>query len=345
MLGEHARPLGEAHQLVMFDLDGVIYVGGAAVPGAPEAVAALRGAGRHIAFVTNNASRTPDDVAARLESLGVGAAVDDVVTSAQAAARLILDQHGSDTRVLALGGRGLHTALTEVGLTVCGPPEEGGAWPEVEVVASGYGPDVRWRDVMVAATLVRDGTPYVASNTDGTIPTPQGLQPGHGVLVETIRRFSGAEPQVAGKPSPPLLVETMRRIGVNDALMVGDRLDTDIAGGAAVGVETLLVMTGVCDAADLVAAQGGERPTYVGADLSALDLPHPVPDHDGDRTVLGGWTGRIDGDTLTVEGDGDAHDWWRVVAAAGWRHRDTTGEVVDVSALTAPVAPAAQHRR
>lgn len=346
MLTGSRAPLGQAHDLVMFDLDGVVYVGGAGVEGAAAAIAALREEGRHVAFVTNNASRPPGHVADRLTSLGVPATAADVVTSAQAAARVVLDRHGPDARVLVLGGAGLQDAMTDLDLTVTLPPDPGDPWPEVDVVASGYGPDVRWRDVMLAATLVRDGIPYVASNTDGTIPTPQGVQPGHGVLVATISRFAGVRPEVAGKPAPPLLEETIRRVGGDHPLMVGDRLDTDIAGGIAVGVPTLLVMTGVTGAAELVAADPAERPSHVAADLSALAQPHGVPLVEDGSTRLGGWEGRVTrSGELVLTGAGDLHDWWRVVAVAGWTHRDTHGTPPDVAALTVPLAADGVARR
>lgn len=339
MLAQCTTSLVEAHDLVMFDLDGVIYVGADAVPGAADVVTGVRAGGGHVAFVTNNASRTPAQVARRLTRLGVAAEPEDVVTSAQAAARVIVDEIGAGVRVLALGSTGLREALSARGLVVVGPPDDpAGEWPDVEAVVSGYGPEVRWRDVMVAATMVRDGVPYVASNTDGTIPTARGPQPGHGVLVETIARFAGIQPRVAGKPSPPLLEETIRRVGGSRPLMVGDRLDTDIAGGAAVGVPTLLVMTGVTDAATLVAAAGDLRPSYVAADLDGLLTPHPQPEVDGRGSRVGGWHACVDRDgQMRVDGRGDRHDWWRAVAAAGWQHLDRTGGAADVSRLNAPV--------
>ena len=155
---------------------------------------------------------------------------------------------------------------------------------------TGYGPDVRWRDIMRAAVRVRDGLWWVASNSDLTIPTAFGVAPGHGVLVETLRRFSGVEPVVAGKPSRPLLDETVRRVGGDRPLMVGDRLDTDIEGAVNAGIDSLLVLTGVTGLPELVAARPGERPTYLSVDLGGLSAAHPeVALHEGTATC-GGWT-------------------------------------------------------
>ena len=212
------------HDLLMLDLDGVVYVDGEAVPGAAEALAGARRAGAHVAFVTNNASRSPATVAEHLTSLGVEAAADDVVTSSQAAAQLLADDLGPGGRVLAVGGPGMADVLRDAGLDVVGPDDD------PQAALTGYGADVRWSELMRVALLVRDGLPWVASNTDRTFPTRWGSAPGHGVQVQMLRDFTGVEPRVAGKPAPPLLRETVRRVGGERPLMVGDRLDTDIAG-------------------------------------------------------------------------------------------------------------------
>lgn len=344
MLEDSATALVEAHDLVMFDLDGVVYVGGRAVPGAAQAIARLRATGVHPAFVTNNASRTPEQVGGRLRGLGVDAADGDVVTSAQAAAHLIRETWG-DVRVLALGGRGLAAALAAEGLTVVPADADVVHAGDVDVVASGYGPDVRWRHIMRAAALVAGGVPYVASNADATIPTESGLQPGHGVLVDTISRYAGVVPTVAGKPARHLLDETVRRVGGERPLMVGDRLDTDIEGARAAGVPSLLVLTGVTGLPELVAAPPEQRPTYLSVDLDGLFTPHTVPVSEAGTTRCDGWAVRVTGGGLDITGDGDPSDWWRAVAVAAWDRLDRSGEPVDTSALRPPVARGAGSRR
>ena len=189
---------------------------------------------------------------------------------------------------------------------------------------------------MRAAVRIRDGLWWVACNTDLTIPTAFGVAPGHGVLVETMRRFSGVEPVVAGKPARPLLDETVRRCGGERPLMVGDRLDTDIEGAHAAGVDSLLVMTGVTGLAELVAAGPEQRPTYVAADLGGLAAPHPAPevaDGRGDAGRLDRPGGRRRAARST--GAGEPDDWWRVVAVAAWRHLDDTGQPVDTDGVGA----------
>ncbi|MEI5675053.1 MULTISPECIES: HAD-IIA family hydrolase [unclassified Nocardioides] len=334
MLGSSNVPLAERYDLAMLDLDGVVYVGGDAVPGAPAHLGRAREAGQRLAFITNNAARPPERVAEHLRDLGVEAATEDVVTSAQAAARVLGDRFGAGTRVVLLGSDGLRSALAEQGLVPVGVDDEAVA------VVTGYGPEVLWRDIMRVAVRVREGLPWVASNRDYTIPTAYGVAPGHGVLVETIERFSGITPTTAGKPERPLLDETVRRVGGRHPLMVGDRLDTDIEGARNAGVDSLLVLTGVTGLTELVAARAGERPTYLAPDLAGLTEPCAAPEVDGAAVALGGWTAEVRDGALAVSGDGAPADWWRVVAVAGWSHLDEAGKPADAAQLTPPAAPA-----
>ncbi|THI96324.1 HAD-IIA family hydrolase [Nocardioides sp.] len=318
----------------MLDLDGVVYVGREAVPGAAEHIAAVRSAGMRVAFITNNASRPPDEVAEHLTRLGVPAGRADVVTSAQAAARMVADTYGVGVKVLCLGGPGLAAALAEAGLVPVGADDE------ADVVASGYGPELRWSEIMRAAVRIAEGLPWVASNTDHTIPTPFGVAPGHGVLVDTLRRFTGVTPAVAGKPARPLLDETVRRVGGRRPLMVGDRLDTDVEGAHNAGVDSLLVLTGVTGPAQLVAAPPRLRPSYISVDLAGLLASHPAPAAEGGGWVLGGWRAEVDrGGALVVERtapDAVPDDAWRVASTAAWQHLDDTGRVVDITGTRVP---------
>ena len=331
MLGASEQPLCAAYDLAMLDLDGVVYVGGHAVPGAPEHLEAVRGHGQRLAFITNNASRPPSVVAEHLTELGVRAEASDVVTSAQAAARLLRERLREGARVVSLGADGLWCALEAEELVPVGVGDD------ADAIATGYGPDVVWRDVMRAAVRIRDGLWWVASNSDMTIPTPFGTAPGHGVLVDMLRRFTGIEPVIAGKPARPLLDETIRRVGGSRPLMVGDRLDTDIAGGHTAGVDSLLVLTGVTGLEDLVEATPELRPTYLSRDLAGLLGPHPVVEvEDGGRCRLGGWDVTSADGTLAVSGSGSADDWWRAVASVAWWCLDTSGTPVDVSRVSPP---------
>lgn len=333
VLRSSTTPLSGAHDLAMLDLDGVVYIGTDAVPGAAGHIGAARDAGMRIAFITNNASRPAAEVAAHLNRLDVPASAADVVTSAQAASRMVVDRWGAGTRVLCLGGPGLVAALAELDLVPVGVDDE------ASVAVSGYGPQLRWSEIMRAATRIRDGLPWIASNTDLTIPTPFGIAPGHGVLVDMVARFSGVTPAVAGKPSRPLLDETVRRVGGARPLMVGDRLDTDIEGAHNAGIDSLLVLTGVTGLPELAAALPHLRPSYLAEDLGGLAVTHPAPEPYDGGWVVGGWRGSVVAGALRVEqqhADAVVGDWWRTAACTAWDHLDATGTVVDITATHVP---------
>ncbi|KQW49736.1 HAD family hydrolase [Nocardioides sp. Root1257] len=332
MLGTSEEPLCRGYDLAMLDLDGVVYISGDAVPGAAEHLASAREEGMRLAFITNNAARSPETVASHLRDLGVDARGDDVVTSAQAAARVLVDRFEAGARVVCLGSDGLEEALRSAGLDPVGVEDEAVA------VVTGYGPEVRWSAIMRAAVRIRDGLPWVASNTDHTIPTAYGVAPGHGVQVAMLRDFTGVEPVVAGKPERPLLDETIRRVGGRRPLMVGDRLDTDIEGARRADIDSLLVLTGVTGLAELTTAAEDVRPTYVAPDLAGLLEAHGVPVLEDGEQRLGGWRGTVAEGRLRVDGDGSVGDWWRVVAATAWQHLDDTGEPVDLGSVAAPAA-------
>jgi glycerol 3-phosphatase-2 len=323
--------LAGSYDLLMFDLDGVVYLEGRAVPQAAESIAEARDAGATIAFITNNASRTATQVAAQLRELGIAAGAEDVVTSSQAAARLLRDAHGEGAPIAVLGADGLLEAVREAGLV----PVPVGDSSAVAIV-SGYAPEVRWKTIMQAAVAISHGLPWVATNTDPTLPTGDGPAPGHGTLVTMISGFAGVTPVVAGKPERPLLDETVRRVGGRRPLMVGDSLHTDVAGAHHAGTDSLLVMTGVTGLAELVAAKPDQRPTWMGDDLTALGRPGCAAAHRDGRWSAVGWSATVAGGRLLVDGAGGPDGWWAVVGAAAWAHLDASGEVADVSGLSAP---------
>jgi len=265
------RALAAEYDVAMVDLDGTVYSGPDAVRGAVAALAAAREAGLRLAFVTNNASRSPAAIAAELSGLGVPATAADVVTSAQAAASLIADRVPPGSPVLVAGGIGLRLALRARGLR----PVSTAAERPVAVV-QGFAPGIGYELLAEAAMAVRGGALFVASNTDPTLPTPRGPQPGNGSLVQVIVTATGTQPVVAGKPEPPLHAEAMSRTGAKRPLVVGDRLDTDIEGAVRCRADSLLVLTGVSRPSDVVLAQAQRRPTYLAADLSGLVEPQPV---------------------------------------------------------------------
>ncbi|MFF1833925.1 HAD hydrolase-like protein [Streptomyces sp. NPDC058231] len=311
-----STPLSEAYDTALLDLDGVVYAGGHAIAHAVDSLGTARDGGMHLAYVTNNALRPPAAVAEHLTELGVPAESADVITSAQAVARLMADQLPSGARVLVVGGEGLKVALVERGLV---PVES--ADDDPVAVAQGYGgSDMAWGRFAEAAYAINRGVPWYASNTDLTIPSARGIAPGNGAAVEVVRIATGAEPQVAGKPLPPMHRETVLRTGAQRPLVVGDRLDTDIEGAFNGGVDSLLVLTGVTDAAQLVAAGPEHRPTYVDADLRGLLTGQPEVTETGGGFGCGGWTAVVRGDELALQGDGDVLDGLRALCAAAWSY-------------------------
>jgi len=331
VLKSSSTELWGCYDLAMLDLDGVVYIGPDSVPGAASHLAAAAAAGMKLAYVTNNASRPPRAVAAHLTELGVPAQAADVVTSAQAAARLLAAELPSGAAVFVIGGLGLVEALQEEGLR----PVQSSAEEPLAVV-SGYSADVPWRTVAEGAILVERGLPWVASNTDMSVPTPQGRGPGNGVLVEAVASFAGRRPIVAGKPLAPLFEETRRRVGGARPLVVGDRLDTDIEGAHNAELDSLLVLTGVTGVTELVTATPEQRPSYISADLEGLGAVHTAPERTPAGARLRNWCATVVGGSLRVEGTGKHEDWWRVVATAAWGHLDDTGQRVDTSGIEVP---------
>ena len=263
------------YKAVVFDLDGVLYTGGELCPGAAEGVAAVREDGLAVLFMTNNASRTPDQVAEHLSSLGIAARRDEVLNSSQVGAahlaQLRDDPQSSappaEPVVLAVGGPGVAAALQEEGLR-CIPaaevPEEGPAHP-FWAVLQGYGPQMKVHDLHEVAYALHGGAIWVATNADSTLPTSRGLAPGNGALLAAVTHGTGQHPEVVGKPFPRSYGIALDRLGLgaDEVIAVGDRLDTDIEGARAAGLSSALVLTGVHGRSDVDAASAEQQPDVV----------------------------------------------------------------------------------
>jgi HAD superfamily hydrolase (TIGR01450 family) len=322
-----ADPLDTAYDVALLDLDGVVYLSGAAIPGAAEALRKAEAAGMRLAYVTNNAFRTPAAVAALLTSFGVAATAEDVVTSAQAAARLLADRLPAGAPVLVIGGSGLRMAVRERGLR---PVSTAADHPQA--VVQGYSPDVSYSMLAEGGLAVAAGALFVASNGDLTIPSRRGRQPGNGSLIQVITAATGVQPLVAGKPEPPLHRESVLRTGAKHPLVVGDRLDTDIEGAHRVGADSMLVLTGVTGPAEAVLAPPSQRPTYLAEDLTGLLEPHPPVTHEDAATredaafTCGGWTASASKGQLELDGAGRRIDGLRALCAAAWTADGITAE-------------------
>ena len=324
------RPLSEVYDLVLLDLDWVVYIGPAAVPGAAPALERVRAAGVRTAFVTNNASRPPEVVAAHLRELGVQAVDDDVVNSAQAASALLARRLPAGSAVLVVGGEGLYRALEAVGLKPVSSVDD-----QPLAVVQGFSPDVNWKLLAEGTRAVRSGLPWIATNTDMTVPTPYGPAPGNGTLVAALVSATGLQPEVAGKPQPTLFQEAMKRYGARRPLVVGDRLDTDLVGARAAGMDGLVVLTGVHRVPDLLAAEPQRRPHLIARDLNGLLDAHPAVGETEAGWSVGeavvtiaadletkGGAGSESAGLVVVQAGSDPLDLVRAGCAAAWAYAD-----------------------
>lgn len=315
------EPLVDRYDLALVDLDGVAYRGHLPIDGASESLAAARAAGMRLLFVTNNASREPQTVADQLTGLGIATTPDEVLTAAQAAALTLRSRLDPGAKVLVVGAAGLRTAVAEQGFV----PVESADDDPVAVV-QGYGPDVGWRQLAEAAYAVSAGAWYVASNLDRSLPTARGFAPGNGALVAAVVAATGVQPDSSGKPSPQMYRIGIERTGASRPLVVGDRLDTDLAGARAGGYPGLHVLTGVSRGRDDVLADAHLRPSYLGTDLRALLDPHPVPVKTGGWWVCRAAAARVLEGKLELSGAPiDDLDLLRAACAAAWAAVDDGG--------------------
>jgi glycerol 3-phosphatase-2 len=254
--------LADPYDVILLDLDGVLYRWPDPIAGAADAVAALRGAGKRLAFVTNNSSRTPAQVAERLGSVGVTASPEEVVTSALVTAT-ILSERGIRS-AFVVGEEGLVEALAAAGIEAVHEPADG---PDVVVVGFDRGAD--YTKLKDASVLVERGIPLVASNADPSFPAPGGESwPGAGALLAVIETTTGARAEVFGKPEPPLFERALASAGGGRPIVVGDRSDTDIAGAVRLGWDSALVLTGATRRDEVEGSPW--RPTFVLDDVTGL---------------------------------------------------------------------------
>lgn len=323
LFGKRSRPLGPAplagRELMLTDLDGVVYRGQQAIPGAIEQINRAAQTIR-VGYLTNNASRTDIAVAEQLRSLGLTAEASDIVTSPQAAVTLLQQAVPAGSLVLVVGGDGLVDELGKAGYRVTRSADD-----QPAAVVQGFAPHIGWEHLAEAAFALaeepgRDPLPWIATNTDWTLPLERGLAPGNGTLVSAVHTAVQRLPDFAGKPETPIYEAAFSRFGTRNALMVGDRLDTDIRGAIAAGIASALVLTGVDRPKQLVAASADMRPDYIVASLAELHEPYPetVTEKDGTARV-GGSRVRMRGHIVEIVDRGtDRLDLLRAGCAAIW---------------------------
>ena len=242
--------------LWVLDLDGVVWLAGTAIPGAPEAVRRLHAAGETVAFVTNNSGPTLSEYTAMLRRTGIEIDDGELVTSAQAAASLL----APGSRAAVVGGPGLTEALEARGVAVVPAHDHPAA------VVVGRSLELDFGALAAAARAIREGARFLATNTDATFPTGHGLEPGAGALVAYLEVGSGRKAEVAGKPHQAAADLLRARFGPA-GLVVGDRPDTDGSFARLIGAPFALVLSGVTRAEDLPVSP---PPAMVEPDLATV---------------------------------------------------------------------------
>ena len=308
--------------VLLADLDGVVYTGSDALPYAVESINRAQQQLR-VGYITNNASRTAESVAEHLTELGLTVIGDDVVTSPQAAIVLLEGLVPAGATILVIGGEGLTSVVEAHGFRVTRSADDRPA-----AVIQGFHPSVGWTDLAEAAFALRttdgsDGIPWVATNTDWTIPQARGTAPGNGTLVSAVHTAVGRLPIVAGKPERAIFDAAVERFGASNPLFLGDRLDTDIVGANRAGIDSALVLTGIDGPKQVLAADADSRPTFLLGDLRELFEPYTNPAEsvdDGHRVFTSGSSVvRVTGSAVSIDAAGDSEiDLLRAGTAAVW---------------------------
>lgn len=257
--------LASCYDAALLDLDGTIYEGDRAVPHAQETLAE---AGLPMLFITNNASRPPQVVADQLQGLGYECSAEDVITSAQAALDMAKDVIPVGSKVYVLGAESFKELAREAGYIIVDSADD-----EPAAVFQGLNREMTWKQMSEAALAINRGAKYLASNLDTTLPDERGRMVGNGAVAAALTVTTGVEPMSAGKPEAPMFHSAAARVGAQKPLCIGDRLNTDIAGGNAAGYDTLMVVTGISGHHETLTAIPAERPTMIGADMRALLAP------------------------------------------------------------------------
>lgn len=305
---------------VLADLDGVVYTGPQVIDGAIDALDQLAAEGKSLAYVTNNASRSPEEVATHLRELGAPASAEQVFGSVLAGVELLAVEVAAGASVLVVGSKFLADSVRAQGFVVVPASDD-----RPDAVIQGFSPDLGWKDLAEASFAIAAGALWVATNTDMTLPQERGFAPGNGALVGAVTAATGKSPLVAGKPEAALFQTAARHSGVARALVVGDRLDTDILGGNRAGMATVLVLTGVDTVQTALGARVEERPNYLIRSLGELYSEYPTITADDGAYTCGAAVARVSGSTVSISGREDDLNSWRAACAAWWaEHPETT---------------------
>lgn len=280
----------EGYDAAFFDLDGVLYRGPEEIPGAVEGVRRLHEGGVRTIYVTNNAARSTQTVADHLSRLGFDASEPEVVSSAQAMGALLREVLPPGSRTLVLGTDNLADEVRQAGMI----PVDGFR-AEPAAVVQGYDPQMSWPRLDQGAFALQRGARWFVTNTDSTRPDRDGIVPGAGTQVASLRATIDRDPDaIVGKPHRPLMAEAMRRSGAKRPVFVGDRIDTDIMGAHALGIDSFMVFTGAHGVRDLCFAPVNGRPTAIGWNVESLFEPRRIATASDGMTRCGTATVSVD---------------------------------------------------
>jgi len=247
----------------ILDLDGVVYHGKSVIPGAAKTIERLRASGSRVVFLTNNATRTREAIAAKLEGMGIRCSAEDIISSAYATSLHIRQQYGPST-IFPIGEQGLVIELERAGHTIAGQ--------DVDFVVVGLDLEFTYDKLAAGLAHLRNGARFIATNTDAMLPTEDDFLPGAGSMVAALAAASGMVPEVVGKPNRPVMDVLLQEyvLEAGDCIMVGDRLETDILGGKNAGMHTVLVLTGASSVEDVETS--GIRPDIILDSIADIDL-------------------------------------------------------------------------
>ena len=280
----------KAHDSLLLDLDGTVWEGGQPLQ---CVVDVINSCGVPAVYVTNNASRSPQAVSEMLREIGLHSDAEHVVTSAQAALVLMGAEIPAASKVLIIGADSFRALARDAGYEVVNSADDKPA-----AVLQGMDKSVGWEQLSEAAYAINNGAKFYASNLDTSLPTERGFAVGNGALVGAVAAATGVEPISAGKPEPAMFTYAAKKIGSKKPLAVGDRLNTDIAGGNTAAMDTFHVLTGVSGELELIEAPVEHRPTFVGAGFHELSLPTAV----AKPSAQGDFRARVDGYDIVLQG-------------------------------------------
>ncbi|MDY2667987.1 MAG: HAD-IIA family hydrolase [Schaalia hyovaginalis] len=332
--------LVEAFDTVLLDLDGTAWNGDRTIAHASESVDAVREAGMKTVFVTNNAMRTPAQVAQKLRSMGFTAEPEMVMTSAMDIIAIMKETLDEGAKVFVIGGAGLREALEDAGYVIVDSADD-----EPAAVVQGLDTAVDWTLLSEGAFAIQRGAEFYATNLDATLPQERGFALGNGSLVRAIEHATRKRPRAGGKPEPGIYLRAAALVDGEKPIAVGDRLETDISGAVSASMPAMHVLTGVHGARDVIRAPRGQRPSFLALDMRGLLEAHPRAKHHRDGTWTCGdsqvvkvtrW-GALTVDDVELDENTPCTvtlDTYRALAAAGWDYADEKGNAVRCPAIT-----------